>query len=142
MKLKESLRNSSLFVLVLFILDFVSKFVFRGADLEFFGNVGFFGVENKGAIFGFLQGYNWVFAIISVIIIAVLIYYSYYMPGMRLGFGFILAGAFGNLFDRIFYGAVIDFIHLGFWPAFNLADVFVIVGVVFSIYKLSKQKSI
>ncbi len=36
--------------------------------------------------------------------------------------GFLLAGAMGNIFDRLYHGYVIDYISIGFWPVFNLAD--------------------
>jgi lipoprotein signal peptidase len=46
------------------------------------------------------------------------------------GFALILAGAIGNLIDRLHYGAVVDFIKVYWWPNFNLADVFIVSAVV------------
>jgi signal peptidase II len=46
------------------------------------------------------------------------------------GFGFVLAGALGNLIDRIAHGYVIDFIHLAHWPIFNVADACIVVGLI------------
>jgi signal peptidase II len=48
----------------------------------------------------------------------------------RLGFTLALAGALGNVLDRLARGYVIDFIHLTHWPVFNVADVLVVVGIV------------
>ena len=49
------------------------------------------------------------------------------------GLGLIVGGAIGNLIDRIYYGAVVDFLHFYYkefsWPAFNLADTFITIGV-------------
>ena len=46
------------------------------------------------------------------------------------GFAFVVAGALGNLFDRIALGYVVDFIHLSHWPIFNVADACIVVGLV------------
>lgn len=48
----------------------------------------------------------------------------------HLGFAFIIAGAVGNLSDRLVRGYVVDFVHLTHWPVFNAADVWLLVGVV------------
>jgi signal peptidase II len=51
----------------------------------------------------------------------------------------IFSGALSNLFDRISYDCVIDFIDLKIWPIFNLADIFICVGVFFLILRLNKK---
>jgi signal peptidase II len=48
---------------------------------------------------------------------------------------FILAGAFSNLLDRLYFGCVIDFINLKIWPVFNLADISICLGAFFLIIK-------
>ncbi|MDO8529740.1 MAG: signal peptidase II [bacterium] len=50
----------------------------------------------------------------------------------------ILSGAISNIIDRIFFGCVIDFIDLKFWPVFNLADVFIVSGAIFLLVKFKK----
>ena len=50
----------------------------------------------------------------------------------------ILAGAISNIIDRLYYGCVIDFIDLRFWPVFNLADIFIVSGVVFLLVEWKK----
>jgi signal peptidase II len=47
----------------------------------------------------------------------------------RLGYAIVLAGALGNLTDRMARGYVVDFVHLHHWPVFNVADICVVVGV-------------
>jgi signal peptidase II len=54
-----------------------------------------------------------------------------------LALGIALGGAFGNLVDRYRRGAVTDFIAVGFWPVFNLADVAIASGVLLSLWALS-----
>ncbi len=50
----------------------------------------------------------------------------------------LLSGALSNLFDRLHYGCVIDFIDLKFWPVFNLADIFICLGVFLLIIKFKE----
>jgi len=59
-----------------------------------------------------------------------------------LGFGILLiiSGAFSNILDRLYFGCVIDFIQLPYWPAFNLADAFIVIGVIISVVKILNSK--
>jgi signal peptidase II len=50
-------------------------------------------------------------------------------PVLPIGLGLVLGGSVSNLLDRVRLGAVTDFLDLAFWPAFNLADTFIVVGV-------------
>ena len=92
--------------------------------------------ENEGAAFGILSEHRWVFMVMSAIaIVAILIYLWKEKPQsilVRLSLGMILGGGIGNMIDRIFRGAVVDFIDLQFIPfwsyIFNVADTFVCVG--------------
>ena len=97
---------------------------------------------NEGAAFSFLSDaggwQRWLFSGLAVVISLVITFWLRRLsPAERLtGFGLalILGGAIGNLFDRLAYGHVIDFIQLyydrWYWPAFNLADSAITVGVV------------
>ncbi len=94
--------------------------------------------ENEGIVFGLAQGYNGVFIVLSFIAIASisLLHRSFNKSGYSasIAFGMILSGAIGNLWDRIFYHHVRDFIdvHVGrlyHWPTFNVADAFICIGV-------------
>lgn len=89
--------------------------------------------ENTGAAFGLFQGGGIVFAILAVIISVFIIYYYPQIPEneklMRVALSMQFAGAIGNLVDRIFRGPVTDFISVGDFPVFNIADSSITVGV-------------
>ena len=136
--MKELLKKSS-FIGFLFLLDLVAKLFFKDANTLFFGNVGLVATTNQGAAFGFLAGYNWLFVILSIVFLLILFYFFAKIRDLRFGLSFVIAGALGNLLDRLVYGHVIDFIHLGFWPTFNLADVFIVVGVILLLIKTWKK---
>ena len=98
-------------------------------------------VENRGAAFGILQDKKVFFVIITV---AVLIIASYYLITnyhelnklTRIGVALLIAGAVGNLIDRIRFGYVVDFISfrlMGIYdfPVFNIADIFIVLSTFF-----------
>ena len=88
---------------------------------------------NSGSAFGLFQNYTGLLIVASAIAIGFLIFfYKTYSPPsalLRLAIGLQLGGAVGNLVDRIRVGAVVDFIDVGPWPIFNLADSAVVVGM-------------
>lgn len=90
-------------------------------------------VGNTGAAFGLLQGYQPVFAAISLIVmVGIGIYVWRTRPTSRivvLSLGLLLGGAAGNFVDRVRGGEVTDFIEVPFIPVFNVADSAVVVGV-------------
>lgn len=88
---------------------------------------------NTGTAFGLLQNYGGVLTVVSLLAVVVLVYFyrSASSPSLlvRAAFGMQLGGAFGNLFDRLRLGHVTDFIDVGPWPVFNLADSSIVVGI-------------
>ena len=91
-------------------------------------------VTNKGAAFGMFKHIGSSFFIAaSVIAIIFVIYLLIRGKEDHLGLSLILGGAIGNLIDRILYGSVVDFIDLSIgkyhWPAFNVADSALSIGV-------------
>ncbi len=90
-------------------------------------------VMNPGAAFGILPNKKWLFVGISLITIGLIMYYEKNIKSwwLKTALAFLMGGGLGNLYDRIKYGAVIDFIDVRFidWPVFNLADVFIDIGV-------------
>jgi len=88
---------------------------------------------NTGAAFGMFQNGNTVFAILAVIVILVILYYYPLVERtdwtLRLALGMQLAGAAGNLVDRLTLGKVTDFISVSTFAVFNVADASISVGV-------------
>jgi len=105
---------------------------------------------NTGAAFGLFQDQTLLLVIISGIGIVFILVYAFIIyrryPFLdsalsRVTLGMILGGTIGNLIERIQYllgqlGGVTDFIHIGWWPPFNLADSAAVVGVILFIYSL------
>jgi signal peptidase II len=90
-------------------------------------------VRNSGVAFGRLQNAEAIVAIvIGLALVGLLVYFA--RNGARrlmwLPTGMLLGGALGNIVDRLREGAVIDFLKLPHWPAFNVADASITVGVV------------
>jgi signal peptidase II len=102
---------------------------------------------NHGAVFGIFPGSVWLLVIITLIIlfIAILLFRTKDAGKSRLmqfALILIIAGTLGNLFDRIMYGYVIDWLTFSFFkfPSFNLADVANLCGVILIIIKIFKDK--
>ena len=95
-------------------------------------------VENRGAAFGILNGKIWLLLILAAIICAVIIYSMLKMPKtkkyrlLKAALTLILAGAVGNVIDRVIRGYVVDFFEFTFisFPVFNMADIYVVVGAI------------
>lgn len=89
--------------------------------------------HNTGVAFGMFQGGNQIFAILSIVVSMVIIFYFPRVAAedwsLRLAMGMQLGGAVGNLVDRITIGHVTDFISIGNFPVFNVADSSISVGV-------------
>jgi len=140
--------------LLVVVADQLSKLWIRSyAQGQTIFQVGFFRIihiQNTGAAFGLFQGQTFALAIISLVGVAVLLLYAllFYRRSPLLGnmlsriaIGLILGGVIGNLIDRLRYlfhqlGGITDFISIGIWPAFNIADSAVVVGVIIFAYSL------
>ena len=110
-------------------------------------------VRNTGAAFGIFAGSAEIFRrpfliLVSVVAIGFILVTLKRLPdtakGIITALAFILGGAIGNLIDRVIHGEVIDFLDFFWgdyhWPAFNLADSFITVGVMITLYFLIKAK--
>ncbi len=101
-------------------------------------------VHNRGAAFGILKNQVPLFIFVSVVAI-ILIYFALRDRQRKghffynLSLAFILAGALGNLIDRLRFGYVIDFLDLRVWPVFNVADSAITIGAVFLGYSILKS---
>jgi|TARA_B110000967_G_C18717466_1_gene475873 signal peptidase II len=133
-------------ITVIFLADRVSKiYILKIADLQNVVDIyltpyaNFYLIWNKGIAFGLFsfEGnflYNLITLIIMTIIIAVFVLTINTNGFRRYALLFVLGGALGNLFDRIYYSAVPDFIDLHInnfhWFIFNVADIFITLGII------------
>jgi signal peptidase II len=130
--------------IIVFFLDYITKKIVEntmeiGEKIEVLGN--FFlltSIRNRGAAFGILQEQRLFFLVITIIVVAGIIFYLHYSyrKGSRImlaALGMILGGAVGNFLDRALYGEVVDFLQFNFgsytFPIFNLADSGICIGV-------------
>ncbi len=95
-------------------------------------------VRNSGAAFSMATGYTWVLTLIATGVVIGIIWMGRRLvsPWWAIGLGLILGGAMGNLVDRFFRspgplrGHVVDFLSIGWWPVFNVADPSVVGGAI------------
>lgn len=90
---------------------------------------------NTGMAFGLLQGGGWLVSILTIGVIAFISYFNFTTPAnhnlLRVALGLIMGGAIGNnLIDRLRIGHVTDFVDMGPWYIFNVADMAISSGVV------------
>lgn len=130
--------------LVVILLDMVSKYIVSKLlivnesvmIIKNFFNITY--VRNTGAAFSIFSGNTFLVMVISfMIIMGIILYISKNKSSNKIekiSYSLILGGAIGNFIDRIIYGYVRDFIEIDIfgwdYPIFNLADVFVVVGVI------------
>lgn len=101
-------------------------------------------VLNPGAAFGMLAYQTTFFILITLGVLGV-IGYVYWKVGperelLRVSLALQVAGALGNLIDRIRVGRVIDFFDFRIWPVFNVADILIFLGVLLLIYEAVKKE--
>ncbi len=155
--LKKNFLLNIIIILLIFILDRFSKIYVIYLDKANFNseifsskflNINLF--WNEGIAFGLFSSYEKNFynflSILIFIIICTIFYFSIESQGFKkYSFLMILGGALGNFFDRLFYRAVPDFIdfHVGnfHWFIFNVADIFITIGILFMIFVEVTTKS-
>lgn len=126
--MKENKKISFISIATLVFLDQITKIIFSRFQYDF----GFFAfnlVKNEGITFGLLQGSNYIIGILSIGILYLLIRYEKEFKNEKIFYFLIIAGVIGNTLDRLLRGHVIDFIDFKFWPVFNLADTYLVIGV-------------
>ena len=147
--LRKNFIINSLIVFSIFLLDRISKIYVIYLDKKILGSEIFSSkyfnitlIWNEGIAFGLLNfEKNYLYNILTIFILTVIILILFMIiktEGLKkFSLLLILGGALGNIFDRIFYKAVPDFIdfHIGnfHWFIFNIADIFISVGVIFMI---------
>ncbi len=129
MKCQRTFFLISLFIFFVFI-DQLTKYIIR--------SFGGFYICNSGIAFGLKIAPLFFYSLWAIIIATIIITFLTNNCSLKSYSSiFILAGAFSNIFDRLRYGCVIDFINLKFWPIFNLADIFICLGVSLLIVRFS-----
>ena len=147
--IKKNFFITSSFILLIFLLDRVSKIYVIYLDKEFFGSEilssKFLNIRlifNEGIAFGLFSFddkmlYHILTILILIVIIALILMTLGSQGAKKYSLLMILGGALGNVFDRLFYRAVPDFLdfHVGnyHWFIFNVADIFITLGVIFMI---------
>jgi signal peptidase II len=105
----------------------------QGESFDVIGPLSIHHVHNSGIAFGIFS--TWAGPVTLLTAIAILWMVGYFArsgarhPVLPIALGFLIGGSIGNLVDRIRLGHVTDFLDLTYWPAFNLADTFIVVGV-------------
>ncbi len=138
--------------LVIFFLDQLTKYLVLqhiplGESWSFFPALArlfrFTHITNTGAAFGMFPQLGVAFMIVAIIVIIAIVLFYHHLPianpWIRLSLGLQLGGALGNLADRLNYGHVVDFVDIGFWPIFNLADLSIVGGVAILAYHLWRE---
>ena len=154
--MRDSIKQAALCLIVIALVsasDQLSKLWIRThlpirESLNITDRLSFIHIENTGSAFGLLA--NQTFLIITISIagsLFILLFLRYLSPATKLSIvsiGLIMGGAVGNLIDRIRSGSVTDFIYFRLWgdfhwPAFNIADAAIVVGVFVLIYSFYKS---
>ncbi len=124
--------NNFLFLLLL-ILDQVSKYIFAHLRPEILS-------QNTGIAFGLFNESTYLIILFNCLLLLALFFFRKQIFGnsswQKLAFVFIMAGGLGNLLDRVLLGYVRDFLNLLTIPTFNLADVFINIGIALLLFSL------
>ena len=134
----------ALFIFFLIIVDQAAKqlatfHILPGSLLPVIGEFVYLTlVKNQGLVMGLfsLPFHLTIFLTISIIALFSFILLLRLRERGNFGMVFIISGMVGNLWDRVFRKGVIDFIYVKFWPIFNVADIFIITGVVLTCVSL------
>lgn len=129
-------------LVVVLALDQSSKLIVdsslrRGESVNVFFGLDVINTRNRGVAFGFLQGKGAIVGVLIALALVGLVAWFALNAGrawLWLPVGMLLGGAIGNLIDRAREGAVIDFIDPVGWPAFNVADSSIVLGVLALLY--------
>jgi len=133
-----------LIALVMFLIDQGTKFLIA-KNLELYEQIPVIGnfflitsSRNRGAAFGILQDQLWFFIVVTIAVVAGIVWYLRKMTkeGRKLlptALALVLGGALGNFIDRLLMGEVVDFLQFNFgnytFPIFNIADSCIVIGV-------------
>ena len=130
--------------LALILFDQITKFLIRlfmtkGQSIALIKNILYIiYVQNTGAGFGLFQNSVGILIWFSIIVLGLLFYFYDKIPFVPRAL--LVAGVIGNLIDRIFLKFVVDFVDFRIWPAFNVADSCLTIGVILLAIYIIKKK--
>jgi signal peptidase II len=116
----------------------------RGERVDVIPGVDLINTRNTGVAFGLFSGGGALVAIVAAVALIALLAFFFTHLGRRLVWlptGLLIGGATGNLLDRAIEGSVTDFVDLPLWPAFNVADASITIGVLALLYVLEGPPS-
>jgi len=122
--------------------EIVTSAIERGQREPVIAGIELVNVRNSGVAFGQLQDGGVIVIVVIALAVAALLAYFARHAGRRLMWlptGMLLGGALGNVIDRVREGAVVDFVKLPYWPAFNAADVSITFGVIVLLLVMEKD---
>ncbi len=134
---KEKFISKNVWVLLIPALFFIFDRIFKNIALKNITTSNFLFdfhyVANSGVSWGLLKGNSGLLLWISVIIVGVLLYFYKDLENVKLGTNLILIGAISNIFDRVLFGHIVDYIDFRFFPVFNIADACIVLGGIYII---------
>jgi signal peptidase II len=153
MKRSQALGNALIAALVVFGADRWLKNVIvesmeLGQSMPLLGPLRLTYVHNTGAAFSLLAGNPLLLAGFSLLVLVGIIVYMFKLggnePKITLTLAILAGGAAGNLYDRVMHSYVVDYLDIGFWPVFNLADVAIVLScaaLVFQVWYKERASS-
>ena len=134
--------------ILIIILDQITKYIAK-SNLDLNQSIpiikDFFHITlttNTGMGFGLLKENNSLISFITIIILGFMLFYYDKFPKTgkeHASIVLIVSGALSNLFDRIFFGHIIDFIDFRIWPIFNIADACITLGILYLVFYYMKE---
>jgi signal peptidase II len=111
-----------------------------GSSVQIAGSLQISHVQNSGIAFGFFsQATPLVIVLTSAVVLWLVFFFAHSgsrHPLLPAALGLVVGGSISNLSDRVVHGYVTDFVDFGFWPSFNLADSFIVLGVAVLVFFL------
>jgi signal peptidase II len=140
--------RAGLVLLVVVVLDQVTKALVRGGidvgeEDSVLPAVTLVHVRNSGVAFGAFAGGGVIVIVLVAAALSALLFYFVTHLDKRLIWlptGMLLGGSIGNIIDRVRDGAVTDFVKLPAWPAFNVADIAITLGVLVLLWVIEQQE--
>jgi signal peptidase II len=142
----QSISRAALLLAAIVALDQLTNALVRsgvalGDENGVFPGIQIVHVRNKGVAFGALSGRPIVMIVVLVALAGLVVWFALHSRRAHVWIptGLLLGGALGNIIDRLRDGAVTDFIKLPLWPAFNLADMSIVLGVLALLWVLESD---